>query len=459
MKRLIAITIGISMAIGGSAQDIRGSWNGVLNAGSVNLPLVLHIDEKEGVYSATMDSPLQGAKGIPVSTITFEHAKLSFAIAKLGATYEGVMQSDSIAGTFKQNGMSFPLNLSRTKEGPALLARPQDPKPPYPYNAEEVQFENKEAGITLAGTLTYPREGKDFPVAILVTGSGAQNRNEELLGHKPFLVLSDYLTRNGIAVLRYDDRGVGESGGKYATANLDNFTSDAASAISYVKTRKEINPKKFGIIGHSEGGTIAFMLASEKKHNLGFIVSMAGMAIPGDSLLQMQRYLIAKASGVPDEMIALNETLMTSFSQMIDKHPADYIQQNMDQILDEVLPESLRGNATARTQCKGAIKQLMSPEIQSLLKYNPAEALKKIQCPVLALGGEKDLQVPADINLDRVKALVKGPVTIKKYPGLNHLFQHCTTGLINEYGSIEETIAPEVMKDISIWIKERVYNK
>ncbi len=454
MKKLIITAACMLMAISASAQDMKGAWKGSLNGGSAKLPLVLNIDEKEGVYSATLDSPKQGATGIPVNTITFADAKLAFSITQLGASYEGVLQGDSIVGTFKQNGMAFPLNLSRNREASAQWgARPQEPKLPYPYNAEEVRFENKKAGITLAGTLTCPREGKNFPVAILVTGSGPQNRNEELLGHKPFLVLSDYLTRNGIAVLRYDDRGVGESEGKYATANLDDFTTDAASAVEYLKTRKDVNPKKIGIIGHSEGGTIAFLLAGEKDSKLGFIVSMAGMAIPGDSLLQMQRYLISKASGASDEAITQSEKFLSIANQVIEKYPADSIKQHMNRIMDEVLPAELKGNAMARGQFQQAVVQLMSPEMQSILKCNPAEALKKIKCPVLALNGEKDLQVPADINLNRVKTLAKGPVTIKKYPGLNHLFQHCTTGLINEYGNIEETLSPEVLSDIASWIK------
>ena len=289
------------MALSAFSQDIKGTWYGVLNA--ADLPLVFNISEKDGGYSATMDSPKQGAKGIPMSKVNFENAKLTITYTNAGIEYEGVWQNDSIVGTFKQNGMTFPLNLSRTEQEPVPVIRPQDPKLPYPYNSENVKFENKQAGITLAGTLTLPKEGENFPVAVLVTGSGPQNRDEELVGHKPFLVLSDYLTRNGIAVLRYDDRGVAESGGNYSTATLDDFVSDATAAVNYLKTRKEIDSKKIGIIGHSYGGTIAFLLASEKNNDLAYIVSMAGVAIPGDSLLRIQRYLLAHAMGISDEDI------------------------------------------------------------------------------------------------------------------------------------------------------------
>ena len=435
------------------SQDIAGQWNGALNVGIQKLRIVLNISEKEGVYSATLDSPDQGAKGIPVSVITFDNEKLTFTITNIGAEYEGTLQTDSIAGTFKQNGNALPLNLKKAETDSTQSAISQEPKPPYPYNSEDVRFKNKAAGITLAGTFTFPAEGKNFPVAVLVTGSGPQNRNEEILGHKPFLILSDYLTRNGIAVLRYDDRGVGESGGKYSTATLDDFASDAAAAVNYLKTRKEINPKKIGIIGHSEGGTIAFMLAGKKDSNLAYIVSMAGMAIPGDSLLRMQRNLLYKAMGMSDDDIAKVQALMDTITNIVNKYPEDFILQNMDKLTEEALPDSLKGNDAAKEGFQQAVKQMMTPEMKSFLNSNPADALAKIKCPVLALNGEKDLQVPADINLERVKALVKSRVTVKKYPELNHLFQHCTTGLPYEYGTIEETISPEVLKDIAEWIK------
>jgi fermentation-respiration switch protein FrsA (DUF1100 family) len=334
----------------------------------------------------------------------------------------------------------------------------QDPQPPYPYHSEDLRFENQAAGITLAGTLTVPEEGERFPAAVLVSGSGPQNRDEEIFGHKPFLVLSDYLTRNGIAVLRYDDRGVSESGENYSTTTLYDFASDAAAAVNYLKTRKEINPEKIGIIGHSQGGTIAFMLAGEENSDLAYIVSMAGMAIPGDSLMRMQRYLIATTMGMSDEMIAKNEAYIDIASNIINKYPQDSILQNTDRIIIESLPDSLKGfeSIAAVVGIRTGIRQLMSPELKSLMNYNPSGVLTKIKCPVLALNGEKDLQVPADINLDRIEALVKGPVTIKKYPDLNHLFQHCITGLPYEYTDLKETISPKVLDDIASWINQVV---
>jgi len=455
MKQIILLSVSLLLSMSAFSQDISGSWGGVLNASGMKLPLVINISEKEGIYSATMDSPAQGAKGIPISTVNFENTKLTFSINILRVEYEGMRQADSIVGTFKQNGMAFPLNLKKTEGSPVQFARPQEPKPPYPYRSEDITFENKSAGITLAGTLTMPPSGKNFPAAILITGSGPQNRNEELYGHKPFLVLSDYLTRNGIAVLRYDDRGVAESGGNYATATLDDFASDAAAAVNYMKSRKEINPKKIGIIGHSYGATIAFMVAGEKNNDLAYMISLAGVAIPGDSLLLMQRYLIAKKMGAADEDIAKSQAFMDIVQNVVKKYSADFIMKNMNMISDEALPDSLKKVEAAKTAFNEMLKQMATPEMKSILNNNPTDALKKIKCPVLALNGEKDLQVPAEINLSRIRALVKGPVSTKKYSDLNHLFQHCETGLPDEYAGIEETISPGILTDIADWIKER----
>jgi len=456
MKRIIILSVSLLLTISAFSQDIKGSWSGVLNAGGIEIPLVINISEKDGVYSATMDSPKQSAKGISISKINLENPKFNFSIDNMRIEYEGILQTDSIAGTFKQAGVTFPLNFKKINENPTVFLRPQEPKPPYPYISEDITFENKSAGITLAGTLTMPSSGNKFPAVILVTGSGGQDRNEEIMGHKPFLVIADYLTRNGIAVLRYDDRGIAKSGGNYATSTLEDFATDATAAVNYINTRKEINPKKIGILGHSCGGSIAFMLAGKKDSNLAYIVSMAGVSIPGDSLLRIQRYLISNKMGISDEDIAKAESYMDIVYKVVNEYSEDYISKNIDKLTDEYLPDSLKIYEVAKTQFKQVIKQLMAPELKSLLNFNPYETLKNIKCPVLAINGEKDLQVPADINLSRIKTLVKGTVTIKKYPELNHLFQHCDSGLPNEYGNIEQTFSPEVLSDIAIWIKQAV---
>jgi fermentation-respiration switch protein FrsA (DUF1100 family) len=469
MKRLFLCTVLAVWTVGsGFAQGFQGSWNGTLNAGGVKLRLVFHIEEKGGVYSATMDSPDQGAKGIPVTAVNVNRDTIRLKIDPIAFSYTGTLAGNTISGTFAQGGFSAPLHMERGAVPEAK--RPQDPQPPYPYHSEEVKFENKKAGIVLAGTFTLPKEEKDFPVMVLISGSGPQNRNEEALTHRPFLVLSDYLTRQGIAVLRYDDRGVAESGGNYKTATLDDFASDAMAAVNYLQTRSDVNPSKIGLVGHSEGGTVAFLLASAHPE-IACVVSMAGMALPGDSLLRMQRYLLSRAQGVPDEAIALNEQLIELITAMIDRYPADYVAAHTDSLTEQfwitakplierfrtASPDKLSDEVLRRSIQTGLV-QFSSPELRSLLQCDPSEALTKIQCPVFALNGEKDLQVPPDMNLNRIEARVKSLLKIKKYPGLNHLFQHAGTGAIEEYSVIEETISPEVLADIAAWIREAVHS-
>lgn len=451
MKKIVVLVAGLLCAVATFAQTIAGDWQGTLNVG-VQLPIVLHISQTNEGCTATMDSPAQRAFGIPASTVALDGKRFAFSIAQLGAAYEGAWTGDAIRGTFRQGGASFPLDFSRTAVASKPAARPQDPVEPYPYRSEEVTFVNKEAGITLAGTFTRPEQGGPFPAVVLVTGSGPQNRNEEVVGHRPFLVLADHLTRQGIAVLRYDDRGVGESGGVYKTAGLADFASDARAAVAYLRTRTEADARRIGIIGHSEGGTIAFLLAAEPDNGLGYIVSMAGMAIPGDSLMRMQRALIAEASGVPAAAVAQNEVLIGMVEELLNRHSEDFVKQQMERLMDEMLPDSLRNDARFRKAFRAGVEQLSSPELRSLMACDPGEALSEISCPVLALGGDKDLQVPASVNLDRVKSRVKGPVTTRVYPGVNHLFQHCQTGLPGEYATIDETLSAEVLHDIAAWI-------
>jgi fermentation-respiration switch protein FrsA (DUF1100 family) len=473
-KTCLHVLLAALTAVPGFAQDFQGSWNGTLHAGGAKLRLVFHIEENNGACAATMDSPDQGAKGIPVTAVTVDGNAVTLKISSLAMTYTGTLAGDTITGTFTQGGFRTALNIGRmnlAQEAAPVPERPQDPREPYPYHSENVTFENKKAGITLAGTLTFPREGKDFPVAVLISGSGPQNRNEEVsrFNHRPFLVLSDYLTRNGIAVLRYDDRGVAESGGDYKTATLDDFAADAMAAFDYLKTRPEINPAKTGLIGHSEGGTIAFLLAAAHPE-IAYMVSMAGMTVHGDSLLRAQRYLTGRAQGASDEAIAVNELLIDKVTAATERHTAEYVMKHADSLtaqllsteealikrLSATLPDDEVSRDVFRDQVKAGIIQLVQPELRSLRQCDPSGALAKIQCPVFALNGEKDLQVPADMNLDPVRALVKSALKVKKYPGLNHLFQHAETGTIDEYGAIEETISPEVLEDIAAWVNQEL---
>lgn len=443
-------------------QNITGQWNGALKVQGTQLRLVFNITKTDDGISATMDSPDQGAKGIPTTTTSFENSILKITIENAKIEYEGALGKDNIiVGTFKQGGQSFPMNLSKVVIEKEKLVRPQEPTKPYSYFSEDITFENKKAGIILAGTLTLPKNEGVFPVVILISGSGPQNRDEELLGHKPFLVLSDYLTKNGIAVLRYDDRGTALSKGDFKTATSADFATDVESAITYLKTRKEINKKKIGLMGHSEGGLIAPMVASKSK-DVAFIVMLAGTGIQGDQILLLQQRLIGKASEVSDEDLQKNELLNRKAFDIVNK--SNSIEQlNID--LTNFIKQSLLDNKNAEKSkgmseddfVKLQVKQIANPWMQYFIKYNPAPTLEKVKCPVLAINGGKDLQVPPKENLEAIKkALAKGgnkKVTTKEFPNLNHLFQECKTGSPDEYATIEQTFSPIALTEIFKWIQ------
>ncbi len=444
------------------AQEITGQWNGALDIQGIQLRIVFHISKTDAGYSSTMVSPDQSAQEIPVATTTFDGSKLSLAVPNIGMTYEGEFKTDSVVGTLKQSGVSFPMTLKRTPVEAKPVIRPQEPKPPFPYRSEEITFENKAAGITLAGTLTTPATGSNFTAVILITGSGPQNRDEELLGHKPFLVIADYLTRKGIAVLRYDDRGTAQSTGDFKTATTVDFASDAESAIALLKTRKEINPRKIGLIGHSEGGIIAPMVAARSK-DVGFIVMLAGTGIRGDSLLLLQEEAIYKVSGVSETAVKQLLTINRQIFSKIINATGLVTTQDLEACITTGMKEKLMAIApegmTADVYIDQLISGLTSPWMQYFLRYDPAPALEKVKCPVLAVNGDMDLQVPSKVNLAAIrKALEKGgnkKFTITEYPGLNHLFQECFTGSPNEYATIEQTFSPVVLDDMANWILKR----
>ena len=463
MKKIIVVFLISFVSLTTFGQDITGQWNGLLKVQGMQLRVVFNITKTETGYSATMDSPDQGAKGIPVTTTRFENSNLKIEMNAPKIEYEGVLGNDGVVtGNFKQSGMTFPMNLSRQEIEKEKIRRPQEPVKPYPYYTEDISFENKKAGITLAGTLTLPQKEGVYPVVILISGSGPQNRDEELMGHKPFLVIADYLTQNGIAVLRYDDRGTAASKGNFKTATSLDFASDTEAAIAYLKTRKEIKPKKMGLIGHSEGGLIAPMIASKNK-DVAFIVLLAGPGIPGDQLLLMQQNLIGKAAGMSDTELQKSEAInkkafeIVNHSTSIEQLKTDltlYLNQNLKDNPNTKIPNGMSNDDYVKLQ----VDQIPYPWMQYFIKYNPAPALEKVKCPVLALNGEKDLQVPPKANLEAIqKALEKGGnknVTLKELPNLNHLFQECETGAPSEYAQLEQTIAPKALAEIVDWTKK-----
>jgi pimeloyl-ACP methyl ester carboxylesterase len=457
---LLTFLLGLAVAKCAFGQDITGSWNGVLKIQGVQLRIAFNVSKTENGYTATMDSPDQNAKGIPVTSVTFENSNLKLAATALRMEYEGILKPEGIIeGTFKQAGLSVPLNLSREVVEKKEVIRPQEPKKPYPYVEEELTFRNSEAGITLAGTLTLPKKEGVFPVVVLITGSGAQNRNEELMGHKPFLVIADILTRNGIAVLRFDDRGTAASEGNFRTATSNDFATDVKAAVDYLMTRKEINKKEIGLIGHSEGGIIAPMVANSSK-NVAFIVLLAGTGIPGDQLLLLQQELIGKASGTDERFLKEAKDINSVVFEMMKKsNSTDQLKADLTEFVKKKIkespdkPDGISEDSIVMTQ----VSQLISPWMLNFIKYDPAPALSKVKCPVLALNGAKDLQVPPKENLEAIQqALAKGgnkKVTAIELPGLNHLFQECKTGAPAEYGEIEQTISPVALNEILNWIK------
>jgi hypothetical protein len=462
MKKLITFIFIFGAISAVFSQEVRGTWNGILKVQGMQLSLVFHVNKTENGFSSTMDSPDQKAFGIPVTKTNFENSKLTIAIANAGIEYEGVIGTDGIIiGTFKQSGQSFPMNLSKEKVEKEIIKRPQEPQKPYSYYTEEVIFENKLAKINLAGTLSLPAKEGVFPAVILITGSGAQNRDEELLGHKPFLVIADYLTKNGIAVLRFDDRGIAMSKGEFTLATTLDFATDVEAALQYLQKRKEIDQKKIGLIGHSEGGIIAPMVANKSK-NISFIILLAGTGIPGDELLLLQQELIGRALGISEDDLKKSKITNTEVfgivknatnSDQMKKDITNYITKSIKSDPESKIPDGISESEFINMQ----VSQITNPWMQFFIKYNPALALEKVNCPVLALNGDKDLQVPSKVNLEAInKALIKGgnkKVTIKELPNLNHIFQECKTGLPEEYSEIEQTISPSALTEILNWIQ------
>jgi pimeloyl-ACP methyl ester carboxylesterase len=465
MNKPTLILIAILTTLSTYGQDITGQWNGLLKVQGIQLRVVFNISKSDNGYNSTMDSPDQGAKGIPVTSTSFENSVLKLAVTNLRVEYEGTLtKHNNITGTFKQAGQSFPMDLSREKIEKVKIVRTQEPTAPFPYYSEDVKFENTQDKIILAGTLTLPAKEGLFPVVILISGSGPQNRDEELMGHKPFLVLADHLTRKGIAVLRFDDRGTAESTGDFKTATTPDFARDVESAIKYLKTRKEVNKKQIGLIGHSEGGIIAPMVAAGSK-DVNFIVLLAGTGIRGDQLLLLQQELIGKASGINDADLQKSKVINKGVFDIVLKSNDDpslktklttHLKQTMKDVPASAKPAGMNEDDYIKLQ----VSQLTAPWMNYFIKYDPAPMLEKVRCPVLAVNGSKDLQVPAKVNLEAIdKALKKGgnkKVVTKILPNLNHLFQECTTGSPAEYATIEQTFSPIALDEISGWILNQV---
>lgn len=469
MKNIRGILIALIFAsqLYGQQTDLSGIWTGKLELpNTIKLSLVFNIaKDSAGNYFSTLDSPDQGAKGIPTGSTIVNGDSITIQIPVIKGSYIGKIYYDEmkIDGKWNQGGMSLDLLVNKVDKVEEVK-RPQEPKEPFPYKSEDVKFENKIDSLTLAGTLTLPETGNNFPAVVMITGSGGQNRNEEIFGHKPFLVIADYLTRNGISVLRFDDRGIAQSSGNYSPATTEDFVKDVLAAVEYLKTRKEIDHSKIGLIGHSEGGMIAPM-AAVRSSDIDFIVLMAGTGISGDSILILQTELIQKVAGMSDTEIQKSLKEQREIYSMI-------LDSKDDVTLEKQLRDKFNSDYSAMTEEEKSklgdpevylnmqLKTITSPWFKYFLKYNPLLTLEKVKCPVLAINGQNDLQVPPKQNLTAIEsALKKGGnknFETKMLPGLNHLFQTSSTGAVSEYGTIEETVSPIALETMLDWIKKTI---
>ncbi len=425
-KKVISLVIAlISIMFQAYAQD--GTWSGKLEVQGMKLTIVFHLDGDE----PCMDSPDQAAMGIPIQVERDGMGKVTIRIPMLAATYEGLWLGKQIVGTFQQVNTSLPLTLAPE----AKLNRPQTPQGPFPYATEEVTFDNGDAH--LAGTLVLP-EGysRKTPVLIFVTGSGQEDRDETIFEHKPFAVIADALGRAGIASLRFDDRGIGGSTGDVATATTEDFRDDALAGIKLLRKRFD----KVGVIGHSEGGTIALMLAADKQAD--FIVSLAGVAVSGLETLVAQSRVALVSAGYTGKVL-------DTFCDAVKQAGHVRVHGGRMPFPDELdLPDELKANYQA------VLVQIQSPWMIKFLSLDMQPLLGSITCPVLAINGTKDIQVEPESNLGALrKGLPANPRNkVAAIEGANHLFQHCTTGAISEYRQIEETFAPEALEMIVQWV-------
>lgn len=455
-KRLMSLLL-ILIPLLTSAQDLKGAWKGLLEVGPAKLNIVFHIHDDNNV---TMDSPDQGAMELPTKVVCMQEDSISVTMPRLGAQYAGKLVGEEINGTFSQMGHSFPLILKR---GEIKMNRPQTPQPPFEYTTQEVVFHNKgidaktglptEGGEAwLGGTLSYPKGFKTgMPVILMVTGSGQQNRDEELMGHKPFLVIADYLARHGIATLRYDDRGVGKSTGNMAMITLQSNMLDAEVGIDYLKSTKKFG--KIGVLGHSEGGIISYMLAARGKAD--FVVSLAGPVLPGDSVLLMQNRDVLTTAGLDKDNV---EKYATALSRVFKYRMSEQKMKfsNKPESLVPMLTMDINLMPELRKNLIETVKMVDSPWLVSYLKYDPATDIRKINSPMMLIIGDNDKQVNATANIQAAENIlpkaVKAKSLLKAYPTLNHLFQPSETGSPGEYAKIETTISEEVLDDITSWI-------
>ncbi|MEE8321676.1 MAG: alpha/beta fold hydrolase [Gammaproteobacteria bacterium] len=454
------LLISFTGSVWADTQDILGSWMGPLHVGDVVLRIAYTIEvDQDGSLSATLHSLDEVVYDIPVNEILYQDNQLTLISEAAQSTYEGRLVSgrNSIYfdGQWKQAGLSFDLDLRPVEEIPRPN-RPQDPQPPFPYEEQEVVFENIPAGIQLAGTLTVPEGPGPFPVLVTISGSGSQDRNSTFFEHKPFWVIADYLARLGIAVLRYDDRGVGGSTNAETEATTADLAGDVSAAVSFLMDHPDIDPNRIGLIGHSEGGIIAPMVAAEIE-NIALIVLLAGPGVPGSKILLDQNEDILRAQGAPEQYIETWLTYLSRVFEILQDYPDDAvakekIREVYIQIYGQVSSQELENEAEVWT----------SAWMRFFVLYDPAPTLAQVTCPILALFCERDIQVNVSQNLPVMEDILAQAghtdYIVHDLPELNHLFQTAQTGVIEEYAQIEETFSLTALDLIGAWISERFFD-
>lgn len=474
LTRVWLFALAVLGARGAWSQDLTGNWQGTLDVGTNQLRLGLHISRNDaGVYSSVLDSIDQGVTGLSVRATEVRGRNLHLELPDLNATFDAGLAAadDELAGLFTQRNITLPLVLRRVDKIETLV-RAQEPKPPFPYDSEEVSYENHAAGVKLAGTLTHPRGEGAYPAVLLISGSGPQDRDETLFGHKPFLVLADALTRRGIAVLRVDERGVGKSTGSSGQATLDDLAADAEAGVEFLKSRGDIDAKRVGLIGHSEGGIVGPLVAS-RSAGIAFLVLLAGTGVSGEQVLYKQAELIALAMGATPEAIAQQRKWQQTVFQILKTEPdskaavekirAAWTRMNASLPANQRAASTGEQAQTAQAEIDALIDSITQPELRSMIFHDPAEVLRKVKAPVLALNGSGDLQVSAEQNVPAIAAaLASGgneDFTVSVLPGLNHLFQTCVVCIPTEYATIGETISPAVLELIGDWIAKHARAK
>jgi len=461
-KRLFPLLVVLALISTAGAQELTGSWQGALEVMGAKLRLVFHFEKSDSGWTALLDSPDQGAKGIPCGQVRTPADSLIVEVPVVHGSYLALYSPDSLRydGVWRQGGLELPLQLVKSDQ-PVQMNRPQEPRPPFPYRSEEVTIPNKRAGLTLAGTLTLPEGEGRHPAVILITGSGAQNRDEAIMGHRPFWVIADHLSRSGFAVLRCDDRGTGASTGDIASATSLDFAGDVAAQVDALIRRPDIDKKRIILAGHSEGGLIAPMVAAKNKKIAGIIL-LAGPGVTGEKIMLAQGELIGRAAGQDEATVKQNRHIQEILFAIM-KEGGEGLEEKLRAAMTAQRSEMSASEQAAMTDqlINMQIKQLASPWFRFFLTHDPAPVLRKVKCPVLALNGELDLQVPADENLAAIASALhaggnKRFETHKLY-GLNHLFQTAKTGGVDEYSRIEETFSPRALELMTNWLARDFY--